>query len=73
MNDWRELKAARDRALDRLGRSRSSILREWAEPLVDVEETLEHYRWIATARISDILPWATQIVRDVTSILTEDA
>lgn len=62
-----EFKAARARALDRLGRARNPIIREWAEPLVGVEDTIVHYRWLARAPMSEITGWGMQIVRDVTS------
>ena len=67
MTDWREFKVARNRALDRLGRARNPIIREWAEPLVGVEDSIDHYRWLARAPMWEITGWGMQIVRDVTS------
>ena len=62
---------ARARALDRLSRARSPMLRAYRYHLIDVGEDLAHYRWLCSARMSEIAAWATPIVTDVDELICQ--
>lgn len=52
-------------ALYRLNNSRFPDVRQYAADLVAVDDTAEHYRWMLTARISDIRAWAVPVIAGV--------
>lgn len=52
-------------ALYRLQHSRFPDVRGFARELVAVDDTAEHYRWLLSARISEIRAWAVPIIAGV--------
>ena len=69
MTDPTTIREARARALDRLSRARSPMLRAYRDHLIDVGEDLAHYRWLCSERMSEIAAWAQPIVTDVDELV----
>lgn len=69
MTDPTIIREARTRALARLSRSRCRSIRDYREHLIDVGEDLAHYRWLCSARMSEIAAWAMPIVTDIEELV----
>lgn len=52
-------------AIDRLRGSRTACIRANATMLVEVEDSMEHYRWCRRAPMSEIRGWAADILSAV--------
>jgi hypothetical protein len=53
------------RALARLRASRNRNVRRHAVRIVEVEDSLEHFRWCISARMSEIASWTATVLGDL--------
>jgi hypothetical protein len=62
---------ARARAIGRLSRARNPRVHAYRDHLIDVGEDLAHYRWLCSARMSEIAAWADPIVSGVDELICQ--